>query len=142
MDDKSIKENIRKRREDLGITQSEMALRLGMDRTSYRNLETGSTRVLNPRLEDIASLLGTTVTGILTGHFAVRQYDFTLLEDVSATYQQKIAKQDSEFAEFRTRANEEKAFLLEQVETLKGYLQAEKEINSFLRIGSDPSNAE
>ena len=136
MTDKSIKENIRRRREELGITQGELALRLGMDRTSYRNLEIGGTRMINPHLEAIASQLDTTVAGLLFGNFAAAQDDFTTIDDVSATYRQKIADKDNEFADFKAKANNEKAVLLEQIEMLKGWLKAEKEINSYLRAGA------
>lgn len=59
MDNHTIKANIRAIRESKGLTQEQMALRLGMNRQSYWTLENGKTQLVSERLFDIANALNT-----------------------------------------------------------------------------------
>lgn len=58
MDNKSIKENICRCRKARGFTQEEMADRIGVSVTSYRNIESGSTHLIHPSSAIIAKVLG------------------------------------------------------------------------------------
>ena len=59
MDNHTIKANIRAIRESKGLTQEQMALRLGMNRQNYWTLENGKTQLVSERLFDIANALNT-----------------------------------------------------------------------------------
>ena len=65
MDNISIKNNIRKIRKARRLTQEEMALRLGISLTAYRDLEKGATSIMNGNLTRIATLLDTSAEEIL-----------------------------------------------------------------------------
>jgi DNA-binding XRE family transcriptional regulator len=54
-------------RETLGITQGEMAKRVGHDRTSVTNIETGRQRLLLQTVEAYARALGTTPKHLMKG---------------------------------------------------------------------------
>lgn len=68
MDSKAIKNNIRKIREDLHLTQQEMAEKLNISRTAFRQLESGSTRLYSHYITDIANLVGCTEEECLLGY--------------------------------------------------------------------------
>lgn len=68
MDESRIKGNIEKARADLGISQTEMAERLGIDRNSYRNLEKGRTRIINSNMDRLSELLGVSVEKLVLGY--------------------------------------------------------------------------
>jgi len=58
---------IRLIRESLGLTQEELATRVGMKRASVANLEMGRQRFLLDGVEDFARALGTTQKHLLKG---------------------------------------------------------------------------
>lgn len=68
MDNISIKNNIRKIRKARRLTQEEMALRLGISLTAYRDLEKGATSIMNGNLTRIATLLDTSAEEIILGY--------------------------------------------------------------------------
>lgn len=68
MDNNSIKENIRSIRRRNGLTQEEMAHRLGISLTAYRDLEKGATSIFNSNIYKIAELTGTSTEEIVLGY--------------------------------------------------------------------------
>ena len=68
MDNTSIKQNIRNIRKSRKLTQEEMAFRLGMSLTAYRDLEKGETSIVNTHLLKIAELLDTTTEELVLGY--------------------------------------------------------------------------
>ena len=68
MDNNSIKENIRSIRRRNGLTQEEMAHRLGISLTAYRDLEKGATAIFNSNIYKIAELTGTSTEEIVLGY--------------------------------------------------------------------------
>ena len=81
MDNKSIKQNIRKIRKSRKLTQEEMAYRLGISLTAYRDLEKGETSVINANLIKVASLLDTTTEELVLG-YCPAQLDGPGVEDI------------------------------------------------------------
>jgi transcriptional regulator with XRE-family HTH domain len=57
--------NIKKRREQKGLRQQDMAEKLNMTVCSYQNLESGSTRLDIERLEQVAGVLETPMEDLL-----------------------------------------------------------------------------
>ena len=68
MDNASIKENIYRKRNEEGISQDEMARRLGIVRNTYRKIERGPVRLLSEHIDGIAEVLGTTPEELVLGY--------------------------------------------------------------------------
>ena len=90
MDNKSIKQNIRKIRKSRKLTQEEMAYRLGISLTAYRDLEKGETSVINANLIKVASLLDTTTEELVLG-YCPAQLDGLGVEDIKEEYKGKVS---------------------------------------------------
>lgn len=88
MDNISIKEHIRKSRKESGMTQEEMAHRLDISLTAYRDLEKGSTSIINGNIQKIAEITGKTTEELLLGYRPAQTDD--RLEDVQAEYGKRI----------------------------------------------------
>lgn len=95
MDNVTVKDNIRKTRKDLHLTQKELADKLGISRTAYRNLEQGDTRIFCDHIPRIASLSGKSPEELVLGY---RPVDATVahLED-SSSYQNKLNSLSHEY---------------------------------------------
>ena len=89
MDNTTIKDNIRKIRKTRRMTQEEMALRLGISITAYRDLEKGNTSILNSNVYKIADLLDTPAEEIVLG-YRPSQMEGTSLKEVQQEYSGKI----------------------------------------------------
>ena len=68
MDNDSIKKNIRKVIESRKLTQEEMAHKLGMSLSAYREFEKGGTSILNGNLLKMASFLETPTEELVLGY--------------------------------------------------------------------------
>ena len=68
MDNNSIKENIRRIRKNRRLTQEDMAHKLGISITAYRDLERGSTAIMNSNIDRIAEHLDTSSEEIVLGY--------------------------------------------------------------------------
>lgn len=88
IDDSSIKHTIYFRRRMLGISQDEMASRLGIDRNTYGNLETGKTRIINRHMHAIAEQLGSSLEELLLGYQPVDPE--TIMHEGDLTYDVKV----------------------------------------------------
>lgn len=89
MDNISIKDNIRKIRKARKLTQEDMAHKLGISITAYRDLEKGNTSILNGNLLKIASLLDTPTEEIVLG-YRPSQIEGAGLKEVEAEYSTRI----------------------------------------------------
>ena len=67
MDEVSVKKNVREIRLSLHLSQQEMADRLGVSRTAYRNFENGRTRVFSEYVSKLAEISGKTEEEIVFG---------------------------------------------------------------------------
>ena len=67
MNNSSIKKNIRHFRKAKGYTQEEMAKKIGMSETHYRNIEKGSTVLISPVVGKIAEALGLSEDALILG---------------------------------------------------------------------------
>ena len=98
MDNYSIKENIRRIRKARKLTQEEMAHRLGISLTAYRDIEKGSTSMVNSNITRIASHLETSAEELVLGYHPV-QAPGKLLEDVRSEYGGKIDAMERRIAD-------------------------------------------
>lgn len=81
MDNLTIKDNIRRIRKSQRITQEEMAHKLGISLTAYRDLEKGSTSMMNANVARIAMLLNTSIEELLLGYRPVQMPERILKEE-------------------------------------------------------------
>ena len=121
MDNSSIKNNIRKVRMAKKLTQEEMAGRLNISLTAYRDLEKGSTNLMNSNLVRIAELLDTSTEEIMLGYRPV-QAPGKLLEDVRSEYGGRIETMERRIAD-----------LERLVKSLEETINTKNEIISMLR---------
>ena len=98
MDNTSIKKNIRTRRKARIYTQEEMADKMGMSLTAYRDLEKGETSIVNTNLLKIAMLLDTTSEELVLGYRPV-QMEGPDLEDVREEYSGRVAALERRIAD-------------------------------------------
>lgn len=89
MDNISIKDNIRKIRKARKLTQEDMAHKLGISLTAYRDFEKGNTMILHGNLPKIASFLDTPTEEIVLG-YRPAQIEGTGLKEIQAEYTGKI----------------------------------------------------
>ena len=89
MDNITIKQNIRKARTKRRITQEEMAARLGISLTAYRDLEKGGTSVVHGNVIKMAELLETSTEEIVLGYHP-SELEAGTLEDVRTQYGNQI----------------------------------------------------
>ena len=98
MDNSSIKDNIRKVRKARTLTQEELADRLDISLTAYRDLEKGNTNIVNSNVIRLAELLDTTAEELVLGYRPV-QAPGKLLEDVRTEYGGKIEAMERRIAD-------------------------------------------
>lgn len=85
MDNSSIKENIRKIRKSKKLTQEEIAGKLDISLTAYKDLEKGNTSIVNSNIIRLAELLDTTTEELVLGYQPVREPG-KMLEDIRNEY--------------------------------------------------------
>ena len=127
MDNVSIKDNIRKVRKARKVTQEEMADKLGMSITAYRDFERGNTSILNNNLIKISALLETPAEELVLG-YRPSQIEGANLNEIHAEYSGKIDI-------LKTRV----ADLEKLVRSLEGNLESKDEIILMLKkkLGED-----
>lgn len=125
MDNNSIKDNIRNIRKGKGLTQEDMADRLGISLTAYRDLERGSTSIVNSNIYRIAEITGTSTEEIMLGYLPEQADSIT---DVRVEYGSKVET-------LMTRISD----LEKIVASLEATIESKNEIIAMLKknIGGD-----
>lgn len=90
MDNNSIKENIRRIRKTRRLTQEEMAHKLGISLTAYRDIERGSTSMMNSNISRIATHLETSAEELVLGYHPV-QMEGQKMEELAGKYTSRIS---------------------------------------------------
>jgi transcriptional regulator with XRE-family HTH domain len=90
MDNHSIKDNIRRIRKTRKLTQEEVAARLGISLTAYRDLERGTTAIVNGNLGRLAEEFETSTEELVLGYKPSQQASRTL-EEVKVQYQSRVS---------------------------------------------------
>ena len=119
MDDATIKNNLEKKRNELGLSQTEMARRLEISLNAYRKLEKGKTRILNEHVGKFAEKTGTSVAEPISS--ATER-----INDIKENYDRKM--RDLEDGYIKTIAS-----LKADIERLNERLQDKDEIISMNR---------
>jgi transcriptional regulator with XRE-family HTH domain len=108
MDNISIKDNIRKIRKERQLTQEDLAHRLGISVTAYRDLEKGDTNIVNGNVIRLAELLETSTEEIVLGYRPV-QMQGKKLEEIQEEYNGRVAdlKREVEYLRKLVKSHEE-----------------------------------
>ncbi|HCT95150.1 MAG: hypothetical protein A2X19_02215 [Bacteroidetes bacterium GWE2_39_28] len=106
MDFDQIRERIKRERRSLGYTQEYMATTLGISVNSYREIESGTTLLVNPRLEEISKILDkplenlifdTASTADYSQKLSIIEREFKERLDITETaYKIKLAEKEGE----------------------------------------------
>ena len=104
MDNTSIKNNIRRIRKARKITQEEIAHRLGISVTAYRDFEKGGTSIVNGNVMKLADLLETSTEELVLG-YRPSQIEGTVLEDVRQEYGTKVSTMERRIADLEKLVN-------------------------------------
>lgn len=89
MDDKTIKVNLERKRNELGLSQTEMARRLDISLNAYRKLEKGKTRILNEHVGRFAEETGVSVAELVNGFEPVSSFE-SGLNNIKEAYEKKF----------------------------------------------------
>ena len=95
MDNTSIKDNLRKIRRARKMTQEDMAYKLGISLTAYRDMERGNTSMVNANLIRSAQLLDTSTEEIVLG-YKPAQLSARQLEEMETQYSSRISELEKE----------------------------------------------
>ena len=90
MDNNTIKDNIRRIRKNRKLTQEDVAHRLGISLTAYRDLERGSTTIVNGNIGKLAEEFETSPEELVLGYKPSQQASRTL-EEVKGQYQSRVS---------------------------------------------------
>ncbi len=132
MDNISVKKNITAMRKGLGLTQQEMADRLGISRNAYRRIESGETALLNDYLLQIAAILDRTADELVLGYAPVEKDSRTLAE-LREKYLQDGIEQERKSQE-RISALEQTVLLQEKrIALLEDLVKTKEEIIVMLK---------
>ena len=104
MDNASIKQNIRSSRKTKKLTQEEIAHKMGMSLTAYRDLEKGDTSIVNTNLVKLAMLLDTTTEELVLGYRPV-QMGGPDLNEVRQEYGSRISTLEKRIADLEKIVN-------------------------------------
>lgn len=90
MDNRSIKQNIRSARKSRKLTQEDMAHRLGISLTAYRDMEKGDTSIVNTNLNKVADILTTSAEELVLGYRPI-QMQGPGVEDIKEEYGSRVS---------------------------------------------------
>lgn len=93
MDENTIRENLKRAREERGITQAHLADSIDISVTAYQKIENGKTRILNPNFSKCAETLGISLSELVNGFKPVRDAHATI-EDVKESYGLRMRAQE------------------------------------------------
>ncbi|MDD4639299.1 MAG: helix-turn-helix domain-containing protein [Bacteroidales bacterium] len=125
MVNREMKSRIREKRKAIEYTQERMARELKISVNSYRQIESGSTLLISPRVEEIATLFGIDPVELISGPVEVRP-DPVILEEVENRYKEIIKRKESDF----------KILLIEKeaaIESLKLAVESKESIIGVLK---------
>lgn len=131
MNTDSAKGNIIQRRKEAGLSQEEMAEKIGISRTAYRNIETGKTRLISRHAENMASILGVSTEELLFG--SSRNSSTDTLSDIKASYDTRIKDIESGHTEEEARLRSQIKFLEEYIAALKETVRTKDEVIGMLK---------
>lgn len=131
--DQQIKENISHRRKSLRITQAEMAEKLGVDRNTYRYIETGKTILVSERVDQIADILGVEPEELILGFELYNPESDPRLYEFKVDYGRKMADSERALLDEIASLHGQVVALEEKINILQDSLRDKTEIINFLK---------
>ncbi len=135
MDDLTIKNNIAFERERVGLTQAEMADKIGIGRNTYRNLEKGETHILNIHLDALSGALGVSKEKLVLGYDPADLSGDGVLND---PYRESYAKKIKELEDQNNQLRSDNKNLREMCQQLRSQLADKDTIIAFLKQRQTP----
>ena len=112
--------HLEKKRNELGLSQTEMARRLEISLNAYRKLEKGKTRILNEHVGKFAEETGISVAELVNGFEPVNSFE-SGLDSIKEAYDKKIrALEDGYLSEIKA--------MKEEIRRLNEKLQDKEEV--------------
>lgn len=132
MDNNSVKKNISSKRKESGISQSEMADRLGLSRTAYRNIEKGDTKLISEKVGDIAGLLKVTPEELVLGYRPLESAS-RKVEDLESEYEEEKTRIILEYETDIRRMQDNIRALNACIDALRDTIRTKDEMISMLK---------
>lgn len=82
MNNSSIKTNLYRKRQEKGLTQSEMAELLNISQTAYQKIETGNTALISNRISQLADALQIEEEELVLGYIPEQSIDSYTQQEV------------------------------------------------------------
>lgn len=118
MDNTSIKRNIRNIRMAKKMTQEEMAHRLGISLTAYRDFEKGNTAVMNANILKMARMLDTTAEELVLGYRPSLSQG-KALEEAHAEYGNRITSLEDRVRDLEQLVRSKEEIILSKDEIIR-----------------------
>ncbi len=125
MNTELLKRNIRKQRKVMGLTQEELARKIGISRQAYNNIEHGRTHLVNRKLNKIADQLCVSVDRLLLGYEPSPDTD-SLKRELSEK-NEKLAYSERQRYEMQIRLDGMQQLLSQQ----SSYIESLKKIEMY-----------
>lgn len=135
MDNDSIKLNIAKRRSEEGLTQDDMARKLGMVRNSYRNIERGPSRLISEHIDEIAAILKTTPEELVLG-YTPSKHDKVLEDEIMKT-RGEVSEMKGKYEEMIAERDRRICYLETMIRDLRVIIESKEEIIDLLKKSSE-----
>lgn len=135
MDNESIKDNICRLRTMKGLSQDEMAGRLGIVRNTYRNIEKGSVRLISSHLSNIAAALDVSMEELVLGYHPSEWY--SRLQEERVKYEKKEKNIVGRYEEIIDNLKDIVEDRDKEIRDLREILDAKNEIIALIKRGHD-----
>lgn len=132
MNNSTVKENITRIRKDNGLSQSDMAEKLGISRTAYRNIEKGDTKLISDSLDKIADIFSLSPEEIVLG-YAPSQENSRKLREMQQAYSNRHSETIDRYEEEIRKLHKEINTLNNLIDALKDSIKTKDEMIAMLR---------
>lgn len=134
MDNDSVKDNIRNFRKIHQLTQAEMADKLGISRTAYRNIEMGDTRLISESIPRIADILDIRAEDLVLGYSPDKRHGgkdsaSRQIAEINRIHKEEVEKLTAEIA----RLENEIRLLQQNLDTQKELTRTKDEIIDMMK---------
>jgi transcriptional regulator with XRE-family HTH domain len=148
MDDQTIKHNIAKIRLKMGLSQRAFGELLGISRLGYRNIELGSTKIMNPMLDKIAEIAHISNEELILGYQPDKTYSLDMqkiinrqkerIQNLTNEYEDRIEELNKEIRQMK-RLNDS---LEEDVRTKNMLISMRERMNKKAEAARRKANRE
>ena len=121
MDEKTAKKNLLRTRNEINLSQQQIADMIGISRNAYRSLESGPTRIINNKIEKLAEITGKTQEELVLGYQPVEDLE----REISRVRERFAQQADAERSQHEARVaalEKEVAFQQDHIQSLKNHI--------------------